>query len=94
LPDRRRAAMRCRKQISPLVHISAGSRSITAVTADGRLLVWGDNYSGQLGLGNSPADPSVPLYPGVYFPTVLPFKNVSRCSGVQVGSNHTIICAK
>ncbi|CAL9101685.1 unnamed protein product [Musa textilis] len=63
--------------------ISAGYHHSAAVTADGELFIWGNNSSGQLGLGKSTK--SI-----VYLPTRVDFLVGINIKMVALGSEHTI----
>ena len=51
-----------------VIQISAGATSVLALTEQGRVLAWGDNDSGQLGLGDDDSRYAPTLVPASSFP--------------------------
>ncbi|KAL5714539.1 HECT-type E3 ubiquitin transferase [Ranunculus cassubicifolius] len=66
-----------------IIHVSAGYHHSSAVTVDGELYMWGNNSSGQLGLGKSAAK-KVPS------PSRVDCLNGVRIKMTALGSEHSV----
>ncbi len=65
------------------VKVSSGGYASYAIDRGGRLWVWGDNNSGQLGTGSSPILATKPISTGVHLTQVS--STAQNVAGVQVG---------
>jgi alpha-tubulin suppressor-like RCC1 family protein len=63
--------------------MAAGGRNSAVVTADGRVLMFGSNENGQLGLGE--------FGPEVVFPTELQAVSAAGVTGCAAGGHHTFL---
>lgn len=84
-PKRPRGLLR----LPPIQWVAANSRTACAVSTDGRLYVWGDNYCGQLALGDAMND----RVPFSMLPIEVEFKK-SRAVAAAVGWGHLLLVAQ
>lgn len=71
------------------VQVECGRYHMGALTADGRLYVWGRNYSGILGLGRKKGGAGA-SYTEVVPPTRVPISRSTPIRGFACGENHTL----
>lgn len=78
------------KRFPKISKISACSTSVLCTSLlNEQLIAWGQNYSGQLGLGENKEDD---ICRDAMLPTVVPFKNKKlKCKHLSVGYQHSLI---